>query len=140
MAENEDGPEHGSLGEPIERPEGPAIEVDSADRERGDDDGVSEDIAHRSQRIPHPTMPRNGSPDVADPERRRLPGFEIPACRDPLRFALLGHAAHRLSGPAPAGEGGGNGACRGGGVQEPGGCRGDGEERVGGSAPTGEGI
>lgn len=140
MAENEDGPEHGSLEEPIERPEGPAIEVDGADRERGDDDGVAEDIAHRSPWIPHPTMARNGDPDVADPERRRLPGVEVTARRDPLRFALLGHAVHRLGGPAPDAEGGGDGACRGGGVQDPVGCRGDGEERIGGGAPTGEGI
>lgn len=81
MSEDEESPEHGALGEPVERPEGPAVERGSGESEQGDDDCVAEDVAHGPQGVLHPAVAGDGRPDVADPEGRRLPGLDLPRRR-----------------------------------------------------------
>lgn len=70
MPENEEGPEHGPLSYPIERPHYPVIEICCRHREPKDDHHVTHHVAHRSPRVLDPAMPGYGLSDLRQPERR----------------------------------------------------------------------
>lgn len=45
MAENEQGPKHGALSNPVDRPERPAVDVDGGGEQGGDGGDVPNDVA-----------------------------------------------------------------------------------------------
>ena len=95
VAEDEDGPEKGSLGDPIERPEEPAIKIHGGNGQSSDGTNVSGYVAHRSQRTFHPTMLRNRSPYVPDLKRRlcaRIKPFFLPGTGIFVHIGALVHS------------------------------------------------
>lgn len=77
MAEDEQGPKHGALGGPVDRPEGPSVEVGGGGEERGDGGEVAGDVAEGAPGVLHPAMRGDGGADVGDFERRRRGGIEL---------------------------------------------------------------
>ena len=95
VAEDEDGPEKGSLGDPIERTEEPAIKIHGGNGQSRDGTNVSGYVAHRSQRTFHPTMLRNRSPYVPDLKRRlcaRIKPFFLPGTGISVHIGALVHS------------------------------------------------
>ena len=77
VAEDEQGPKHGALGRPVDRPEDPAVEVGGGGEERGDGDEIPGDVAEGAEGVLHPAMRRDRGADVGDLERRRRGGVEF---------------------------------------------------------------
>lgn len=76
VAENEEGPEHGALGSPIERPHDPAVQIRRPTGEPEHDGDVPQDVAHGPPRVLHPAALRDRCPHVRQLERRRGSGVE----------------------------------------------------------------
>lgn len=90
MAEDEEGPEHGALGDPVDRPEEPGVEGDGGGEEGGDGGEVPGDVGEGAPGALDPAMWGDGGADVGDFERRRSGGVELVggALTDPLELLL----------------------------------------------------
>ena len=71
MAEDEKRPKHGALGEPIKGPYEPIVEKGCSSGKAGHHYHISDNIAHWSPWILHPTMFGDGCADVRQSERGR---------------------------------------------------------------------
>lgn len=77
VTKNKESPEHGALSNPVERPNDPVVEVGRHSRQAKNDNDISDDIAHRSPRVLHPTMFGNRRSDGGQFERRRSTWVEF---------------------------------------------------------------
>lgn len=92
VPENEEGPKHRPLRDPIERPHDPAIDVGGGGGEPDHHGDVPDHVAHRAPRVLHPAALRYRRADLGEPERGRGPRIEpllVPgAPADPARALL----------------------------------------------------
>lgn len=63
VAEDEERPEHGPLGKPVERPYKPVVEMSSARSETEDDGHIPQHVADRLPGVLLPAVLGDGSPD-----------------------------------------------------------------------------
>lgn len=76
VAEDEDGPEHGALGGPVEGPDEGGVEAEGGGDEGGDDEEIAEDVGEGAEGALDPAMRGDGGADVGDPERGWRRGVE----------------------------------------------------------------
>ena len=71
MAEDENGPKHGALSDPVNGPDEPGIKVGGGGNQCRDNDEITKNIKERAPRVLNPAMRRNGSTDLGNTKRGR---------------------------------------------------------------------